>query len=169
LNISVNISILQLLQEEFIDMVMDTITSAGINAKHLELEITESILMESYETITGKLMLLRDRGIKIALDDFGKGYSSLNYLKILPITTLKIDKVFIDTITEIKNKSLNDLIINIGSSLNMCVIAEGVETSEQKDYLVEHKCNKMQGYLFSKPLPEYEVLQKMKEQWDKNI
>ena len=169
LNISVNISILQLLQEEFVDMVMDTITAAGINAKNLELEITESILMESYETIAYKLELFRARGIKIALDDFGKGYSSLNYLKILPITTLKIDKVFIDTITDNeKNKSLADLIVNLGRSLNLCVIAEGVETLEQKDYLVKYKCNKMQGYLFSKPLPEYEVLQKMKEQWNSN-
>ncbi len=166
LNISVNISMIQLLQEEFVDIVMDTITNAGINAKHLELEITESILMESYETIAGKLKLLRSKGIKIALDDFGKGYSSLNYLKSLPITTLKIDKVFIDTINENKKeKSFTDLIVNLGRSLDLCVIAEGVETPEQKDYLVKHKCNKMQGYLFSKPLPEDEILQKMNEQW----
>lgn len=167
LNIAVNISMLQLLQDEFVDMVMDTIKAAGINAKHVELEITESILMESYETIAGKLNLLRAKGIKIALDDFGKGYSSLNYLKLLPITTLKIDKVFIDTITEQEqNKSFADLIVNLGRNLDLCVIAEGVETSEQKDYLVKHKCNKMQGYLFSRPLPEYEILQKMNEQWN---
>ncbi|MBH1942261.1 EAL domain-containing protein [Mobilitalea sibirica] len=170
LNIAVNISMLQLLQEDFVTMVMDTITDAGINAKHLELEITESILMESYETIAGKLKLLRARGINIALDDFGKGYSSLNYLKLLPITTLKIDKGFIDTITDSdKNKSFADLIVNLGKSLNLSVIAEGVETSEQKDYLVKHKCNKMQGYLFSKPLPEYEVVQKMSEKWNKSM
>ncbi len=167
LNIAVNISMLQLLQDEFVDMVMDTINTAGINAKHVELEITESILMESYESIAGKLKLLRAKGIKIALDDFGKGYSSLNYLKVLPITTLKIDKVFIDTITEQEqNKSFADLIVNLGRNLDLCVIAEGVETSEQRDYLIKHKCNKMQGYLFSKPLPEYEILQKMNEQWN---
>jgi diguanylate cyclase (GGDEF)-like protein/PAS domain S-box-containing protein len=170
LNISVNISILQLLQDEFVDTVMDTIAAEGINAKHLELEITESILIESYETIAGKLNLLRAKGIKIALDDFGKGYSSLTYLKLLPITTLKIDKVFIDTITDSeRNKTFADLIVNLGKSLNLCVIAEGVETTEQKDYLVKHKCNKMQGYLFSKPLPEYEILQKMNEKWNKNL
>jgi EAL domain-containing protein (putative c-di-GMP-specific phosphodiesterase class I) len=168
LNISVNISMLQLLQDEFVDMVMDTVRTAGINAKYLELEITESILMESYETIAGKLKLLRTKGIKVALDDFGKGYSSLNYLKLLPITTLKIDKAFIDTITDNEeNKSFADLIVNLGRSLNLCVIAEGVETSEQKDYLTKNKCNKMQGYLFSRPLPEYEVFQKMNEEWQK--
>lgn len=167
MNISVNISMLQLLQDEFVDFVMNTVAAAGINAKHLELEITESILMESYETIAEKLKLLRARGIKIALDDFGKGYSSLNHLKQLPITTLKIDKVFIDTIIDNeKSKSLTDLIVNMGRSLNLCVIAEGVETSEQKDYLIQHKCNKMQGYFFSKPLPEYEVIQKMNGQWN---
>ncbi len=166
LNISVNISILQLLQEEFVDIVMDTIQAAGIHPMNLELEITESILMESYETIAGKLQLLRSKGVKIALDDFGKGYSSLNHLKSLPITTLKIDKVFIDTINESdKDQSFTDLIVNLGRSLDLCVIAEGVETAEQKEYLMRHKCNKMQGYLFSKPLPEYEVLQKMKKQW----
>jgi diguanylate cyclase (GGDEF)-like protein/PAS domain S-box-containing protein len=169
LNISVNISMLQLLQEEFIDMVMDTLASTGISPEHLELEITESILMESYEIIAGKLKLLRDRGIKIALDDFGKGYSSLNYLKLLPITTLKIDKVFIDSIIyDEKNKSLTDLIVNLGKNLDLCVVAEGVETSDQKEYLIRHKCNKMQGYLFSKPLPEYTILHKMNEQWKEN-
>lgn len=169
LNISVNISILQLLQDEFVGMVMDIIASTGISAKHLELEITESILMESYETIASKLKLLRAQGIKIALDDFGKGYSSLNHLKSLPITTLKIDKVFIDTIADNEsNKSFTDLIVKLGRSLNLCVIAEGVETSEQKDYLIKHKCNKMQGYLFSKPLPEYEIFQNMDQQWSEN-
>lgn len=170
LNISVNISILQLLQDEFVDMVMDTITTEGIKAKHLELEITESILMESYETIAGKLRLLRAKGIRIALDDFGKGYSSLTYLKLLPSTTLKIDKVFIDTITDSeRNKTFVDLIVNLGKSLKLCVIAEGVETTEQKDYLVKHRCDKMQGYLFSKPLSEYEVIQNMNGLWDKNF
>lgn len=168
LNISVNISILQLLQEEFIDIVTDTLRTAGIDPMHLELEITESILMESYEAIAGKLELLRSKGIKIALDDFGKGYSSLTHLKSMPITTLKIDKVFIDTIQENeKEKSFTDLIVNLGRSLDLCVIAEGVETAEQKEYLMKHKCNKMQGYLFSKPLPEHEILRKMNEQWGK--
>lgn len=165
LNISINISMLQLLQEDFVDMVMETLASMKLNPKQIELEITESILMESYETIAGKLKLLRERGVKIALDDFGKGYSSLNYLKQLPITTLKIDKSFIDTIqNDEKNKSLTNLIVKIGKSMDLCVIAEGVETQEQMDYLVKHKCNKIQGYLFSKPISENAAFMRIREQ-----
>lgn len=163
LTMSVNISMLQLLQDNFTDMVMKTLETSKISPRHLEIEITESILMESYEMIAGKLKLLKEQGIKIALDDFGKGYSSLNYLRQLPISTLKIDKSFVDTIsTNDKKKSLANLIVKIGRSMDMCVIAEGVETQEQMDYLVKHRCNKIQGYLFSKPIPENEVLGKIK-------
>lgn len=164
-NISVNISMLQLLQDDFAHMVMDTIDSVGLNPKQVELEITESILMESYEVIAGKLKLLRARGINIALDDFGKGYSSLNYLKNLPITTLKVDKSFIDTISNTGNdKSLTDLIVKIGRSMDLCVVAEGVETQEQMDYLIKHKCHKIQGYLLSKPVQEADIIKKIEEQ-----
>lgn len=166
LNVSINISMLQLLQDDFAEMLIDTIDTIGLNARQVELEITESILMEAYETIAGKLLLLRSRGISLALDDFGKGYSSLNYLKQLPITTLKIDKTFIDTISnKEKNKSLTELIVNLGKSMNLNVIAEGVETKEQMDYLALHKCNKIQGYYFSKPQPEYEVIKKLNKEW----
>ncbi len=164
-NISVNISMLQLLQDDFAHMVMDIIDSVGLNPKQVELEITESILMESYEVIAGKLKLLRARGINIALDDFGKGYSSLNYLKNLPITTLKVDKSFIDTISNTGNdKSLTDLIVKIGRSMDLCVVAEGVETQEQMDYLIKHKCHKIQGYLLSKPVQEADIIKKIEEQ-----
>lgn len=166
LNISINVSILQLLQDDFVDMVTDTIESVQINSKYIELEITESILMESYEAIAGKLKLLRARDIQIALDDFGKGYSSLNYLKQLPITTLKIDKSFIDTISnKTKTRSMTDLIVKMGKSMDLCVVAEGVETQEQMDYLVKHKCNKIQGYLFCRPIPEKEALIKIQDQY----
>lgn len=164
--ISVNISMIQLLHEDFAHMVIDIIEEAGLNPRQVELEITESILMESYEVIAGKLKLLRARGVKIALDDFGKGYSSLNYLKSLPITTLKIDKSFIDTISNrSKDKSLTDLIVKIGRSMDLCVVAEGVETQEQMDYLVKHKCHRIQGYLFSKPVPQSEVIKKLEAQY----
>ncbi len=164
-NIAVNISMLQLLQDDFAHMVMDIIDSFGLNPKQIELEITESILMESYEVIAGKLKLLRARGINIALDDFGKGYSSLNYLKNLPITTLKVDKSFIDTISNTGNdKSLADLIVKIGRSMDLCVVAEGVETQEQMDYLIKHKCHKIQGYLVGKPMQEADITKKIEEQ-----
>lgn len=166
LNMSINISMLQLVQDDFVDMVIDTIELCQINPRYIELEITESILMESYEAIAGKLKLLRAREIRIALDDFGKGYSSLNYLKQLPITTLKIDKSFIDTISNnAKNRSLTELIVKMGRSMNLCVVAEGVETQAQMDYLIKHNCNKIQGYLFSRPVPEGEAVIKIKEQY----
>ena len=164
LSMSVNISMLQLLQDDFVDMVLDNIDAVHINPIQLELEITESILMESYEVIAKKLKILRARGIRIALDDFGKGYSSLNYLKLLPITTLKIDKTFIDTISS-KGKTLTDLIVKMGRSMDLCVVAEGVETQEQLDFLIKHKCTKIQGYLFSKPLPEAEAINKIGEHY----
>lgn len=165
LSMSVNISMLQLLQDDFVDKVIEILDWSKLDPKYLELEITESILMESYEAIENKLKLLKDRGIKIALDDFGKGYSSLYYLRQLPISTLKIDKSFIDTIGAAgKHKSLTDLMVRIGRTMGMCVVAEGVETQQQLDYLVKHKCDKIQGYLFSRPIPGEEVVSTLAEQ-----
>ncbi len=168
LSISVNISMLQLLQEDFVEKVMEIVDWTKLNPNYLELEITESILMESYEAIAEKLKLLKSRGIKIALDDFGKGYSSLNYLKLLPISTLKIDKSFVDTIESVdKSKSLTDLIVRIGRLMGLCVVAEGVESQEQLDYLIKHRCNKIQGYFFSKPIREETVIKTLMEgDWD---
>ena len=160
MSMSVNISMLQLIQDDFVDKVMEILDKFKLDPKYLELEITESILMESYEDIAEKLKILKGKGVKIALDDFGKGYSSLNYLKQLPISTLKIDKSFVDTILidEI-DKSLTDLIIRIGRTMDLCVVAEGVETQEQFDYLKSHKCSKIQGYFFSRPVPEEAVIE----------
>lgn len=153
LTIAVNISVIQLLQDNFTDMVKEIINDIGLNPKCLEIEITESVLIESYETICEILAELKAMGIKIALDDFGQGYSSLSYLKQLPITTLKIDKVFIDSIAD-KNPeaSLAESIITIGHKMGLKVLAEGVEAKEQLDYLRRYKCDIIQGYIFSKPL-----------------
>lgn len=159
LSISVNISMLQLLQDDFVDKVIEILDVSRLNPKYLEIEITESVLMESYEAIEERLKLLKSKGIRIALDDFGKGYSSLNYLKQLPISTLKIDKSFVDTISiDDKKKSLADLIVKIGRTMGLCVVAEGVETHEQLNYLIKHKCTTIQGYLFSRPIPREKVM-----------
>lgn len=159
LSVSVNISMLQLFQDDFADRVAEILDWSKLEPRYLELEITETILMESYEAIVEKLRLLRSKGVKIALDDFGKGYSSLNYLRQLPISTIKIDKSFIDSIGETgRRKSLTDLMVKIGRTMGMCVVAEGVETEYQLDYLTKHKCDKIQGYLFSKPVPAERVL-----------
>lgn len=151
LTMSVNISILQLLQNDFCDIVAETIRRMEINPQNLELEITETMLVESFESIVPKLEQLRNMQVRIALDDFGKGYSSLNYLKQLPIDTLKVDKSFIDSILENNSENLTGHIVTIGKSMGLCIIAEGVEKQEQLDYLIRHECDKMQGYLYCKP------------------
>ncbi|NLD49536.1 MAG: EAL domain-containing protein, partial [Clostridiaceae bacterium] len=152
---AVNVSILQLMQEDFVDIVQRTLEAEKIDPKCLELEITESVMMESYQAVGDKLKRLKMIGVKIALDDFGQGYSSLSYLKQLPINTLKIDKSFIDSIdSENCNDSITGTIVMIGLKLGLTVIAEGVENQEQLEYLKKHKCHKVQGFLFSKPLPE---------------
>jgi len=159
ISISVNISIVQLLQHNFIEKIMKIISQIDIDPKFIELEITESVLIESYDEIKDKLIQLKSIGIKIALDDFGKGYSSLSYLTHIPINTLKIDKNFIDTITsEDDESSLTSMIIMIGRRLGLSVVAEGVETKTQLMYLKKHNCNKIQGYYFCKPLPQVEIL-----------
>ncbi|MEK3760999.1 ABC transporter substrate binding protein [Paenibacillus sp. FSL P4-0338] len=156
-HISVNISVIQLMLEDFTEMVLSVLEDTGLAPEYLELEITESIFMESFEAISSKLEALKERGIGIALDDFGTGYSSLSYLKQLPITTLKIDKSFIDSIDTPNNMSLASSIVTIGHDMGLNVTAEGVETPEQLAFLERTRCDKIQGYYISKPIPEKEV------------
>ena len=156
-HISVNISVIQLMLEDFTDMVLSILEETGLLPKYLELEITESIFMESFEVIRTKLEYLKDRGVGIALDDFGTGYSSLSYLEQLPITTLKIDKSFIDGIHSPNNISLTNSIVTMGHDMGLKVTAEGVETQEQLNFLARTSCDKIQGYIISKPIPEQEV------------
>lgn len=154
--ISVNISVIQLMQEDFISMVRDIITELEFPPHLLELEITESVIMESADLLSGKFGELRSMGIRIALDDFGTGYSSLAYLKQIPITTLKVDKLFIDDIVSLDSGiNLADIIINLGHKMNLSIVAEGVETSAQAQYLRSNGCDKIQGYFYSKPLTQH--------------
>ncbi len=158
ITVSVNVSVLQLLQNDIVETILQTLEEYHLEPQSLELEITESVLMESFDVIKDNLNVLVSKGVKIALDDFGKGYSSLNYLKLLPINTLKIDKSFIDNICQDgDSKSLLSNIIGIGRCMNLSVIAEGVETKDQLDYLAANDCDKIQGYWFSKPVPEAEI------------
>lgn len=160
LTVSVNVSMLQLLQDDFIDVVTETIEMAGIDPVNLEIELTESIIGRNYDVIVEKLSALRKSGVKIALDDFGKGYSSLNYLRDLPITTLKIDKSFIKGISDDdKGNNLTDFIVKIGQSMDLSIVAEGIETKKQLDYLAGLDCDRMQGYLMSRPLPEKDAIE----------
>ncbi len=154
LYVSVNISPRQLMQDRFTDMVQDALLSCQLEPKYLELEITESAAMEDTDKVIGILKKLRRMGVKIAIDDFGTGYSSLNYLKNFEITTLKIDKSFINDITsDTKDAAIVSTILAIGHNLELTVTAEGVETVEQLNYLKEKNCQLMQGYLYSKPIP----------------
>lgn len=152
--ISVNVSVLQFLQTDFVETVFSILAKTGLEAKYLEIEITETVYIENYEMICKKLVELRENGIRIALDDFGKGYSSLSYLRRLPIDTLKLDKSFIDDMCNETEKSLVENIIKMGQKMELNIIAEGVETQEQYLNLKTFGCDKIQGYYFSKPLTE---------------
>lgn len=157
-SISINISSVDLQQPFFLENVKEIVESTGINPSLVELEITETVLMESLDTSINILRKLMEMGIRIALDDFGTGYSSLSYLRKMPINTLKIDKSFIDNITSSrKEESIMKNIIQMAHSLDLKVVAEGVETKEQLLILKERKCDYIQGYYFSKPLPENEI------------
>ncbi len=167
LTMSVNISMPQLLQTDFYELVLDTLASSGLSPMDLELELTETVLLKSYDHVLPKLAALRGIQVKIALDDFGTGYSSLSYLTHLPISTLKIDKSFIDLLsTDHPQGSLVEEIIRIGRRMNLTVVAEGVETQDQLDRLTEKGCDRIQGYFFSRPLPP-EELELFLAEWDR--
>jgi diguanylate cyclase (GGDEF)-like protein/PAS domain S-box-containing protein len=155
---SVNISVVQLIQSSFVESIQQILQMTGLPPSHLELEITESILIDSIDEHIKKLRELKQLGIHIALDDFGSGYSSLNYLRRLPLNVLKIDKSFIDFIhTDRESESLVASIIDIAGNMGLEVIAEGVELQEQRDLLENYGCRWMQGYLVAKPLSIHQI------------
>ncbi len=152
--LSLNISAIQYARKDFIDTVINIIAKYGVNPKEIELEITESVLINDFNDITEKLHILREYGIRISLDDFGTGFSSLSYLKGLPIDTLKIDKSFVDTvITDNNTRIITESIIYMVKKLGFETVAEGVETEEQFEYLKSIGCDCIQGYLLGRPMP----------------
>lgn len=156
--ISINVSPIQLQKNGFLDMVNRVLRDTAIEPKFLEIEITETVMMESLEWNLTIINELKNMGIRVALDDFGRGYSSLNYLKSLPINTLKIDKTFIDGLC---NNSYEDIIteeiIKLAHRMKLEVVAEGVEVEEQLISLQGKNCNKIQGYYFGKPMPAEKI------------
>lgn len=150
--ISVNLSAKQFHQRNLVEKVETVLFQTGLAPKYLELEITESMAMSNEEYILDMMLRLRQLGVMVSIDDFGTGYSSLKYLSVFPITKLKIDKMFMDG-KQKQNQAIVKSIIHMSHSLNMKVIAEGVETNAQLAFLQEQKCDEMQGYHFSKPLP----------------
>lgn len=155
--IFVNVSPIQLKRNDFKDHILSTCEKYNISPALLGIEITERTLVEICKEEIELLNELIESGISVAIDDFGIGYSSLNYLIKLPSTVLKIDKSIIDNIDNYKNKAVISGLVNISKSLNFKIIAEGVETREQTDILTGLGCNLIQGYYFSKPLPEDEI------------
>lgn len=153
--ISVNVSAKQLRNVDFVNTVRQAIAVTGLNPARLELEITESVFIDSVESAVQKLIELKKMGVRICLDDFGTGYSSLGYLIKLPIDTLKIDKAFIEqSQTGADKKNITGAIVSMMSDLGIETIAEGVETQEQFDYVMNTKTSNFQGYLLSRPVME---------------
>ncbi|HYI09019.1 MAG TPA: EAL domain-containing protein [Thermoanaerobaculia bacterium] len=159
LRMAVNLSAVQLQQRELVDIVRSAITEGGLEPHMLQLEITESAAMQSFEVTMKALRELRAMGVGVAIDDFGTGQSSLIYLKHFPIDTVKIDKEFLRDVTSDETAAaIVSYVINLAHTLQLKVVAEGVETEEQYTFLRHYACDLMQGYLFSKPLPGPEVL-----------
>ncbi|MDZ7918740.1 EAL domain-containing protein [Rhodoferax sp.] len=154
LSLSVNVSARQFRQSDFVGQVQAVLERTGANPRRLKLELTESMLVEDMDDIVHKMELLRALGVGCSLDDFGTGYSSLTYLKKLPLDQLKIDQSFVrDVLGDPNDAAIAHTIITLGKSLGFAVVAEGVETQGQREFLVSHGCHIFQGYLFSKPIP----------------
>jgi diguanylate cyclase (GGDEF)-like protein/PAS domain S-box-containing protein len=153
INIAVNISAVELRAKDFVAGVAAILAESGFDPARLELELTETFLMQDSKSTATVLRALKDIGVNLALDDFGTGYSSLSYMKRFPIDTLKVDQSFVrDLGSDLDDANIVTAVINMGKSLHMRVVAEGVETREQLEFLEEHECPEAQGYYFSYPL-----------------
>ena len=152
--VAINVSGGQLEKQDFYDRITVILANNGIEGCELEFELTESILVQNSKEITQKLTEFKKLGINISIDDFGTGYSSLQYLKNFPHDKIKIDQSFIRDLTVDKNSaSIVTTIISMAHKLGVRVIAEGVESSDQVDFLRKHKCDEIQGFYYSKPVP----------------
>jgi len=157
----VNISARQLLNPDFVKNVLATLDRTGANPKNLKLELTESMFVDDLEDVVTKMTELKARGLTFSLDDFGMGYSSLGYLRRLPLDQLKIDQEFVRNIlVDVSSSAIAQSIISLSKAMGLSVIAEGVETEAQRDFLARLGCHAFQGFLFSGPVPseEFELL-----------
>jgi len=157
-SVAANISARQFRQPIFIDQVLSALHRTGANPANLKLELTESMLVENFEDVIAKMTVLKSHGLTFSMDDFGTGYSSLAYLKRLPLDQLKIDRAFIrDVLVDVVSGAIAQTVISLSKAMGLSVIAEGVETVEQRDFLVGLGCHAFQGYLFSRPLPVQDI------------
>jgi diguanylate cyclase (GGDEF)-like protein len=158
LTIAVNVSVQQFAREDFVESVLRALWQSGIKPHQLELEITESLLMRNVDDTTENMKRFSAAGLKLAIDDFGTGYSSLGYLRQFPVDALKIDRSFVkDLSTSSDDAAICAAIIAMARELKLKVIAEGVETVEQLEFLRKHRCDQVQGYLISEPIPIAEL------------
>jgi len=163
-SVAVNVSPRQFRQPDFVEVVSNILKRTGVEPSRLELEVTEGMLMEEVEDSIGKIHALKSLGLRFSIDDFGTGYSSLAYLKNLPLDKLKIDQSFIRDVPEDKGgAAIIDTIIAMARHMGLEVIAEGVETEAQLHELSKIGCNQFQGFLFSRPLTEEQLLQLLEE------
>jgi EAL domain-containing protein (putative c-di-GMP-specific phosphodiesterase class I) len=152
--LAVNISVSQFRRQEFVDQLLAVLHRTGANPQSLKLELTESMLMEDIEDVIAKMSVLKSHGLRFSLDDFGIGYSSLSYLKRLPLDELKIDRAFVhDILGDVTSDAIAQTIVSLSRAMGLSVIAEGVETEEQRGFLARLGCGTFQGYLFGRPLP----------------
>ena len=158
ITVAVNVSARQFQAEDFVEEVLAALDRTGADPHQLKLELTESMLVHHIEAVIAKMTTLKSHGLRFSLDDFGTGYSSLSYLKRLPLTQLKIDRSFVmDVLSDPNDAAIARTVIALGQSLGLEVIAEGVETEGQRDFLAEHGCHACQGYLFGRPVSAEEV------------
>jgi EAL domain-containing protein (putative c-di-GMP-specific phosphodiesterase class I) len=150
------VSIPQFKRDNFVDTVIEITKLHKVDPSKLELEITENVLMDEPQVIIDALVRLKAQGISIALDDFGTGFSSLSYLQKLPLDRLKVDRSFVSAIAEPGGAIIADTIINLGKQMNLKVIAEGIENSEQESELRTLGCDEVQGFYYAKPMPAEE-------------
>jgi len=154
LTVAVNVSAHQFRQPDFVERVLEVLKNTGANPQRLKLELTESLFVSNVEELIEKMFALKATGVAFSLDDFGTGYSSLSYLKRLPLDQLKIDQSFVrDILVDPNDAAIARTIIALAQTLGLGVIAEGVETETQRDFLAKSGCHAYQGYLFSRPLP----------------
>jgi diguanylate cyclase (GGDEF)-like protein/PAS domain S-box-containing protein len=154
LSLAVNVSANQFKEADFVEKLLQVLAQTGAPSERLKLELTESLLLDNAESVIAKMHALKAKGICFSLDDFGTGYSSLSYLKRLPLDQLKIDQSFVsDVLTDPNDAAIARTVIALGQSMRLAVIAEGVETKGQRDFLRNNGCMAYQGYFFSRPLP----------------
>jgi diguanylate cyclase (GGDEF)-like protein len=161
ITLAVNISARQFRHPDFVRHTLAVLERTGANPKNLKLELTESMLVQDIEDVIAKMTLLKSHGLRFSMDDFGTGYSSLSYLKRMPLDQLKIDRAFVrDILVDTASDAIAQTIISLGRAMHMSVIAEGVETEEQREFLSSLGCHAFQGFLYSRPLPldEFERL-----------